>query len=102
MRLMGWVLAATGLASVQAQAADWPQYRGPNHDGSSPEQITASWPREGPREIWKAPLGGSFGPFAVSGGKGFCVISGAGSGAVEAEAGGADAKSERAARRGSV
>jgi outer membrane protein assembly factor BamB len=55
-------------------AADWPQYRGPNHDGSTPEKISTSWPQEGPKQIWKAPLGDSFGSFAVSGGKAFAFI----------------------------
>ncbi len=55
-------------------AADWPQYRGPNNDGSTPEKILATWPAEGPRVVWKAPLGPSFGSFAVSGGRAFCFI----------------------------
>jgi len=55
-------------------AADWPQYRGPNHDGSSPEKIQQVWPKEGPPVVWKAALGPSFGSFAVSGGKAFCFI----------------------------
>jgi outer membrane protein assembly factor BamB len=55
-------------------AADWPQYRGPNHDGSSPEKIQQVWPKDGPPVVWKAPLGPSFGSFAVSGGKAFCFI----------------------------
>lgn len=56
------------------RAADWPQYRGPNHDGSTPEKISATWPQEGPKQIWKAPLGDSFGSFAIGGGKAFCFI----------------------------
>src|SRR5437667_1388378 len=55
-------------------AADWPQYRGPNHDGSSPEKIQQVWPKDGPPVVWKAALGPSFGSFAVSGGKAFCFI----------------------------
>src|SRR6266850_175255 len=55
-------------------AGDWPQYRGPNNDGSSPEKIQQVWPKDGPRVIWKATLGPSFGSFAVSGGKAFCFI----------------------------
>ena len=55
-------------------AADWTQYRGPAHDGSSPEKISKQWPKEGPRVIWKAPLGDSFGSFAVAGGRAFCFI----------------------------
>src|SRR3990172_3392176 len=62
------------LLATPLVAADWPQYRGPNLDGSSPERILKTWPKEGPRVIWKAPLGPSFGSFAVSGGKAFCFI----------------------------
>lgn len=55
-------------------AADWPQYRGPNGDGSSIEKILTTWPGEGPKLLWRAPLGPSFGSFVVSGGKAFCFI----------------------------
>jgi outer membrane protein assembly factor BamB len=61
-------------ASQIAFATDWPQYRGPNNDGSTPERILAKWPTEGPPVIWKAPLGPSFGSFAVSGDRAFCFI----------------------------
>ena len=55
-------------------SADWPQYRGPKHDGSTPEKIATTWPQEGPQQLWKALLGDSFGSFAVSGGKAICFI----------------------------
>ncbi len=58
----------------RGQSADWPQYRGANHDGSTPEKISTKWPQEGPRQVWKAELGESFGSFALSGGKAFCFI----------------------------
>ncbi|MGI8966826.1 MAG: alcohol dehydrogenase, partial [Limisphaerales bacterium] len=61
-------------ATLSVIAADWPQYRGPNHDGSTPEKISQTWPQEGPIQIWNAPLGDSFGSFAVSGDKAFCFI----------------------------
>ena len=49
-----------------AIAADWPQYRGPNHDGISPEMgISKTWPAEGPKVVWKVPVGESFGSIAV-------------------------------------
>jgi len=39
-------------------AADWPQFRGPNRDGISPESaVLKSWPASGPKVLWKAPLG---------------------------------------------
>jgi outer membrane protein assembly factor BamB len=54
--------------------ADWPQYRGPKCDGSTPETIPDAWPPEGPKVLWKEPLGASFGSFAVSSGKAFILI----------------------------
>lgn len=36
-------------------AADWPCFRGPNHNGISAEAI--SWPKDGPKEVWKANVG---------------------------------------------
>jgi len=62
------------LTAAQLYAADWPQYRGPLVDGSAPEGILTTWPSGGPKVVWKAPLGPSFGSFAVSGGKAFCFI----------------------------
>lgn len=59
---------------ISLHSADWPQYRGPNHDGSTPEKISTKWPVEGPKQIWKTDLGESFGSFAVAGGKAFCFI----------------------------
>ncbi|MFP5287053.1 MAG: PQQ-binding-like beta-propeller repeat protein, partial [Thermoanaerobaculia bacterium] len=45
------------IAGVTA-AADWPQFRGPNRDGISPEPaVLKSWPASGPKVLWKAPLG---------------------------------------------
>jgi len=61
-----------GVISVRSE--DWPQYRGPNHDGSTPEKISTKWPVEGPKQIWKAELGESFGSFAIASGKAFCFI----------------------------
>lgn len=55
-------------------AADWPQYRGPHSDGTSSDRILKSWPTEGPRVVWRAPLGESFGSFAVAKGKAYAFI----------------------------
>ncbi len=66
-------LAAMFVASFVvacAFAADWPQYYGPNRDSTSPEKgILRSWPKEGPRILWTAPVGIGYGGPAVSGGK---------------------------------
>lgn len=50
-------LALCLIAGVTA-AADWPQFRGPNRDGISPEPaVLKSWPASGPKVLWKAPVG---------------------------------------------
>jgi outer membrane protein assembly factor BamB len=50
--LKAGVLAA--LAGLSLSAADWPQYLGPNRDGSSPE-VPAQLPAK--KELWRKPLG---------------------------------------------
>jgi len=40
-------------AASAANAADWPQFRGPSRDGTSPETgLLKQWPQEGPKELW--------------------------------------------------
>ncbi|MCY3021745.1 MAG: PQQ-binding-like beta-propeller repeat protein [Planctomycetota bacterium] len=68
------VLAVTALCAWFLGAADWPQYRGPHHDGSTPETILTHWPNEGPKVLWRVPLGDGFGSFVVSGGKAFIFM----------------------------
>ncbi|MCY3024602.1 MAG: PQQ-like beta-propeller repeat protein [Planctomycetota bacterium] len=57
------------------RAADWPQYRGPNQDGCSPENVTPGWPAGGPKVVWKVPTPNGFGSFAVAAGKAFIQVS---------------------------
>jgi outer membrane protein assembly factor BamB len=58
------------LSGVGAFAADWPGYLGSKRDGTSTEGgLLRSWPKEGPKVLWTAPLGAGFGGPAVSGGK---------------------------------
>jgi outer membrane protein assembly factor BamB len=47
--------AAALVCSAGMLAADWPSFRGPTHDGKSAEAI--SWPKDGPRELWKLNVG---------------------------------------------
>ncbi len=58
----------------RAHAADWTQFRGPNHDGSSSEKILTKWPQTGLRQIWKAPLQDGFSALTVGGGKAFTLV----------------------------
>ncbi len=50
-------------------AGDWPQYRGPNHDGISTESIRTNWSETQPRQIWKVPLDPGLSSLSVSGGR---------------------------------
>ena len=54
----------------QHTKADWPQFRGPNQDGVSPEKgLLRSWPPGGPTVLWREPLGVGFGGPSVRDGK---------------------------------
>ena len=58
------------LVSTFAMAGDWPQFQGPQRDGLSPEKgLAASWPKEGPKELWTFDLNPGYGGAAVQGGK---------------------------------
>jgi len=53
-----------------ASAADWPNWRGPNHNGISSETgWVTTWPKEGPKVLWKASIGTGFSSMAVSSGR---------------------------------
>src|SRR5688500_12199788 len=56
-------------------ADDWPQYRGPDHTGASPETgIAQNWPKGTPKTLWKKPVGEAFGSFAVAGGRAYLFM----------------------------
>jgi outer membrane protein assembly factor BamB len=46
----------------------WPQWRGQRRDGvpTAPDLLT-SWPKEGPKELWRVPGGDGYSSFAVRG-----------------------------------
>ncbi len=53
-----------------ARAADWPNWRGPNHNGISTETgWFTDWPQEGPKISWKCSIGTGFASLAVSEGR---------------------------------
>ena len=49
-------------------AAEWPQYRGPGHDGVTPEKINTRWSTP-PKVQWRIPLGSSLGSFVTGNGR---------------------------------
>jgi outer membrane protein assembly factor BamB len=58
------------LVLLPLQAADWPQFLGPDRDGISPEtNLAAAWPVEGPPVRWKKEIGQGFSGLVVADGK---------------------------------
>lgn len=53
-------------------ATDWPQYRGPLGDGSTPDKIATNW-GTAPKTLWKVSGGTGFSSFVVSGTKCFTI-----------------------------
>lgn len=68
---MRWFCVLLGLVMGSVvQAGDWPQFRGPDANGISPQRgINKDWTARAPKVLWKIPLadGGYAGP-AVAGG----------------------------------
>lgn len=66
------VLWAAGLAllTMQAPAADWPQWRGPQGDGISRETgLLKQWPAGGPKKLWETALGSGYSAPSIVGGR---------------------------------
>src|SRR5262245_36183574 len=55
------------LSSTLAAAGDWPQWLGPNRDGSSAEKV-APW-KGPPKVLWRLPVGEGHSSPVVSGGR---------------------------------
>lgn len=63
------------LDAGQAGLGDWPQWRGPNRDGLSPEGgLLAAWPKAGPRVLWAKTIGRGFSSLAVAGGRVYTMV----------------------------
>src|SRR3954463_6445972 len=63
-------LVLTGLATATvARAIDWPQWRGPNQDGVSPEKgLLQDWPAGGPKLVWNVTgVGNGYSSVATAG-----------------------------------
>lgn len=59
------------LASATAvMADDWPQWLGPKRDGVWRETgLVEKFPKDGPKVLWKEPIGGGYAGPAVASGK---------------------------------
>src|SRR5262245_34405819 len=67
-----WLLMLPG---APLTASDWPQFLGPNRDGSSPETgLLAAWNGQGPKVLWKVAGGEGYAQIGVSGQRAFTVL----------------------------
>ncbi len=66
------LILATLISATSLHAADWPQYRGPQGDGSTTEKV-AAWPASGPKVLWKVESPNGFSSFVVGGGKAYTI-----------------------------
>lgn len=59
---------------INSGTAYWTGYRGPNRDGVYRETaISANWPARGLKEVWRKPIGGGYGSFAIAEGLAFTI-----------------------------
>ncbi len=66
------VLAAPSFSSRIAHGDDWPQWLGPKRDGVWREQgLMSTFPKDGLRVMWRAPVAGGYASPVVAGGKAF-------------------------------
>jgi len=68
------IILSTVLAAAAA-AQDWPQFRGPNRDGVSPDKgLLSAWPEDGPKLLWTAKgAGRGYSSFSIADGKLFTL-----------------------------
>ena len=72
-KLLPAILLGLGCASLHA--ADWPNWLGPNRNGSSPETgLLTTWPSSGPKLLWKVPGGDGYSSVAVAQGKAITLV----------------------------
>jgi outer membrane protein assembly factor BamB len=65
-------LAAGFLLCAPARASDWPNWRGPLHNGVSLEtNWNSQWPAGGPKVLWRASVGIGFSSIAVANGRAY-------------------------------
>jgi outer membrane protein assembly factor BamB len=63
-------LLITSLFAAPSAASEWPQWLGPNRDGVWTEDgILDTFPKDGPKVLWRKPINGGYAGPAVAGGK---------------------------------
>lgn len=60
--------------TLTLSAADWPQYRGLHHDGSSAEELRADWSLTAPKVVWKRSIQPAWSSITVAGSRAFTQV----------------------------
>ena len=72
---LGAAVVAIGLVGIPLAADDWPGYLGPGRNGRSEESgLLRQWPDEGPRVLWRTPIGDGYSSVAVVAGRVFTMF----------------------------
>lgn len=62
--------AALGSMALRTvEAADWPQWLGPDRNGATSESVSVAWGVDGPKVVWMRAVGKGFSGPVVSGGR---------------------------------
>src|SRR6185295_5247169 len=64
-----WAAFCLSFTVFVASGRDWPQYRGPNHDGVSTDRISKQWTGPVTNAFWRVFLGNGVTGFTASGGR---------------------------------
>lgn len=83
MRAWTWMKAgalglclAVGAAAEPGVRSDWPQFRGPSRDGrSTATKLLKEWPAEGPKLLWRQPIGEGYATVVAVGDRLFTATS---------------------------
>jgi len=68
------LIGSAALFCATARAADWPNFRGPDHNGISSETgWLAKWPAQGPKPLWKASVGLGYASVTVAQGRAYAT-----------------------------
>jgi outer membrane protein assembly factor BamB len=61
------------LAGSGAFAGDWPEWRGPARNGTTPEVVRSAWGDQGPRVAWRASVGTGFSSVSIANGRAYTL-----------------------------
>jgi outer membrane protein assembly factor BamB len=69
-------LAAAAPLLAQSPAAEWGEFRGPQHNGHAPALKVGDWKRAKVRKLWDVDTPSGFSSFAVAGANAYTIITG--------------------------